>query len=167
LFTPRMRSGGDNCSMVGHWSLIQGNHIGDGITQRRSPLVDRWNVAILQDLWDIWHELWTARNAEVHGRDKTTRRAAELDVLRRRMRNVYAQKNRVEPRVSPALETPMEHHIARGAVYVSNWLAIHESLVHNSVGRANERAIRGVRSLRTYFPGISTIQDRDCSIRRQ
>ena len=136
-----------------HWSLIQGNHMGDDITRRRSPLGDRWNVAVLQDLWEIWHELWTARNEKVHGRDELTRRAAELDILRRRMRNVYAQKNRVEPRVAPILDTPMEHHMARGAVYVSNWLAIHESLVHNSVRRANDRAIRGVRSLHTYFPG--------------
>ena len=135
-----------------HWSLIQGSHMGDDITQNRSPLGDRWNVAILQDLWNMWHELWTTRNAEVHGRDEASSRAAETDVLRRRMRNVYAQRNRVEPRVVPVLETPMEQSMARGTTYVKNWLAIHESLVHNSVRRANDRAIRGVRSLRDYFP---------------
>ena len=68
------------------------------------------------------------------------------------MRNVYSQRNRVEPSVAPLLEVPMEHRLARGAVYVANWLAIHESLVHNSVKQATDRAIRGVRSLHTYFP---------------
>jgi hypothetical protein len=41
-----------------HLSLIQGNYMGDDITQHRSPLGDRWNAAIIQDLWDRWHELW-------------------------------------------------------------------------------------------------------------
>ena len=140
---------------IQHWSLIQGASMGDDVTQRRSPLGDRWNVAILQDLlWSMWHELWTMRNAEVHGRDEATSRAAEMDILRRRLRLVYDQRFQVEPRVAAVLDTPMEQRLARGAVYVKNWLAIHESLVHNSVRRANDRrAIRGVRSLHEYFPG--------------
>ena len=119
--------------------------MGDDVTQRRSPLGDRWNVAILQDLWSMWHELWTMRNAEVHGRDEATIRAVEMDILRRRLRLVYDQWFRVEPQVTAVLDTPMEQRLAREAVYVKNWLAIHESLVHNSVRRANDRAIRGVR----------------------
>ena len=135
-----------------HWSLIQGCSMGDDVTQLESPLGGRWNVAMLNELWNLWHELWTARNAEVRGSDETSRKAAELDMLRRRMRNVYSHRNRVEPRVAAVLQVPMEQRMARGATFVKNWLAIHESLVHNSVKRATERAIRGVRSLRTYFP---------------
>jgi hypothetical protein len=135
------------------WSLIQGASRGDDVTQHRSPLGDRWNVAILHDLWTLWHELWTMRNAEVHGRYEATSRAAEMDILRRRLRLVYDQRSRVEPRVATVMDTPMEQRLVRGAVYVKNWLAIYESLVHNSVRRANDRAIRGVRSLREYFPG--------------
>ena len=103
--------------------------------------------------WTLWHELRTMRNAEVHGRDEATCRAAETDILRRRLRLVYDQRSRVEPRVAMVLDTPMEQRLARGAIYVKNWLAIHESLVHNSVRRANDRVIRGVRSLCEYFPG--------------
>ena len=121
--------------------------MGDDVTQLTSPLGDRWNVAIIV-------ELWTTRNAEVHGRDDASSSTAELEVLRRRMRNVYSHRNKVEPRVAPIFEVPMEHRLARGAVYVKNWLAIHESLVHTSDKRATERAIRGARSLRTpYFTG--------------
>ena len=61
------------------------------------------------------------------------------------MRNVYAQQNRVKPCVSSVFAIPMEQRLARkGAVYVQNWLAIHESLVHNSVSKATAWAIRGV-----------------------
>ena len=100
----------------------------------------------------MWHELWASRNAAVHGIDDVSRRAAEVQILKRRMRNVYAQRNRVEPSVAPIFNISMEQRFAKGAVYVQNWLAIYESLVHQSVTRATARAIRGVRSLSTYFP---------------
>ena len=135
------------------WSIIQGCYMGDNVTQDRSPLGDRWNVAVLQELWDLWHELWTYCNSAVDGIDETARREAELVILRRRMRNVYAQRNRVEANISHIFDIPMEQRLAKGAVHVQNWLAIHESLVHNSVTRATERATRGVRSIRYYFPG--------------
>ena len=107
--------------------------MGDDVTQITSPMGGRWNVAIIVKLWNLRHKLWTTRNAEVHGRDDASSRAAELEVLRRRMRNVYSHRNRVEPRVAPILEVPMELRLARGAVYVKNWLAFHESVVHISV----------------------------------
>ena len=128
--------------------------MGDDVTQNRSPMGDRWNVAILQELWrDSWYDLWTSHNAAVHGIDEATRRAAELAVLTRRMRNVYAQRNRVEANIIHIFNVPMAQRLAKGAVYVKNWLAIHESLVHTSVTKATERATRGVRLLRHYFPG--------------
>ena len=135
------------------WSIIQGSFMGDDVTQHRSPMGDRWNVALIQDLWALWYELWDSRNAAVHGVDEGSRRASQMEMLKRRMRNVYAQQNRVEPSVAPVFNIPMEERLARGLVYVQNWLAIHESLVHNSVTRATARAIRGMRSLRLYFPG--------------
>ena len=134
------------------WSIIQGVFMGDDVSQDWSPIGDRWNAAVLQELWELWHELWSTRNAAVHGIDEVTRRAAAMTVLRRRIRNVYEQQHRVEPRLEPIFRSSMEQHLAKGEVYVQNWLAIHESLVHNSVARATARAIRGVRSLRTYFP---------------
>jgi hypothetical protein len=135
------------------WSIIQGGYMGDDVTQGRSPMGDRWNVAVIQELWGLWFELWTSRNAAVHGIDEATQRAAELAVVTRRMRNVYAQENLVEANIGHIFSVSMEHRLAKGVVYAKNWLAIHESLVHNSVKKATARAIRGVRSLRTYFPG--------------
>ena len=137
------------------WSLIQGGgYMGDDVTQYRSPLGDRWNVALLQDLWALWYELWDSRNAAVREVDEVSRRAAQLEMLKRRIQNVYAQHDRVELAVASVFNIPrMEQQLARGMVYVQNWLAIHESLVHNSgTRRATARAIRSMRSLRLYFP---------------
>ena len=114
---------------------------------------DRWNVAVIQELWGLWFELWTSRNAAVHGIDEATQRMAELAVVTRRMRNVYAQENKVEANIGHIFSVSMEQRLAKGVVYAKNWLAIHESLVHNSVKKATARAIRGVRSLQMYFPG--------------
>ena len=127
--------------------------MGDDVTQGRSPMGDRWNVAVIQELWGLWFEVWTSRNAAVHGIDEATQRVAELAVVTRRMRNVYAQKNLVEANIGHIFSVSMEQRLAKGVVYTKNWLAIHESLVHNSVKKATARAISGVRSLRTYFPG--------------
>ena len=45
------------------WSLIQGNYMGDDVTQQTSPMGNRWNVAIIRELWTLWHDLWSTRNA--------------------------------------------------------------------------------------------------------
>jgi hypothetical protein len=87
--------------------LIQGCFMGDDVTQNLSPLGNRWNVALLQDLWALWYELWDSLHAAVRGVDEASRRVAELDMLKRRMRNVYAQRNRVEPTVAPEFNIPM------------------------------------------------------------
>ena len=136
-----------------HWSHIQSVAHGETTVHGVSPAGNKWNCAIIKEIWSQWHILWQLRNERVHGHDVATRRVAELDVLRRRMRNLYAKEGQVEPHVAEVLRIPIEEQLARGATYIANWLATHEPTILSSIRRANARATQGVRSIRSYFAG--------------
>ena len=99
----------------------------------------------------MWKELWTTRNKTVHGNDVQSRRVAEMDQLKRRMRTVYSLESRVEPAVEYVFQYPMEEHLSKGIQYVTYWLAIYEPLVRESAKRAAARDIQGMRPLTEYF----------------
>ena len=134
-----------------HWARIQGAYAGESQDHETSVLGDKWNVAIIQTIWVQWGVLWKTRNETVHGNDLLTRKAAEMEILKRRMRAVYALDTRVEPAVAYVFRQPMEEHLAKGAHYVTNWLAIYDPLVRESAKRATARDIQGMRPLTEYF----------------
>ena len=70
----------------------------------------------------------------------------------RRLRHVYTQQKLMEPSVRELLFDTVEEHEQRPSHSIRNWLAIHEDLVrHTSEKATMKRAIRGVRSICTYF----------------
>ena len=74
-----------------------------------------------------------------------------MDLLKRRMRAVYALESRVESAVAYVVRQPLEEHFAKGTHHVTNWLAIYEPLVRDSAKRATARVIHGMRPLTDYF----------------
>jgi hypothetical protein len=134
-----------------HWARIQGTHVGESQDHETSIIGDKWNVAIIQTIWIQWRDLWTTRNETVHGHDVQTRKLAELDFLKRRMRALYALEKRVEQTVAYVFRQPMEEHFSKGVNYITNWLAIYEPLVRESSKRATARDLQGMRPLTDYF----------------
>ena len=75
-----------------------------------------------------------------------------MDLLKRRMRAVYALESRVESAVAYVFRQPLEEHLAKGThQHVTNWLAIYEPLVRDSAKRTTARVIHGMRPLTDYF----------------
>ena len=136
------------------WSRIQGRFLGETGVIGSSTLGDKWNVAIIQEVWEGWSQLWKARNTKVHGDDAITRRAADLRAVKTRIRAVYALRGRVDRQLAPVLETSMEEQMAKGLVFLRNWLSVYEERLYASANRQRDRDLQGMRPLEFYFGHI-------------
>ena len=136
------------------WAQIQGRFLHDTMGNGISPKGNKWNVAVIQELWEGWYILWKSRNALVHGDDAAAKRAAEVEMIRRRLRGVYALSGRVEPVFQSVLDVPLEDLLTKGLTYLKNWLAVYEQRLHSSARRQSTSDIRGMRPLQFYFGHI-------------
>jgi hypothetical protein len=51
----------------------------------------------------------------------------------------------------------IEYHIAKTTNQIMNWISVHKPLIsHSSIKETDRLAIRGVSSIRTYFPAETT-----------
>ena len=46
----------------------------------------------------------------------------------------------------------IEHHFAKTTNRIMNWISVHKPLISHSIKETDRIAIRGVSSIRTYFP---------------
>ena len=107
-------------------------------------------------LWAQWTKVWKFRNEVIHGKDEAMQRQQRQQEDIRRLRHVYTQRNLMEPCVQELLFDTVGEHEQLSPHSIRNWLSIHEDLVRHSVKMAMQRAITGVRSIRTYFTNSGT-----------
>ena len=112
---------------------------------------DQWCQDITSVLWAQWTIVWALRNAVIHGKDEISRRQRREQEDLRQLRQLYSQKQLLEPSVQNLLFETVEEHEQLPAYSINNWLAIHAGLLKQSVQQASARAIQGVRSIRHYF----------------
>ena len=135
------------------WSRIQQEYYSKhrtkpGIKNRNGS---QWQVKLMTLIWEQWRKVWKERNQEVHGQDEAERSRAERANMSRELREVYDQRQQMEPQVA-ALLHPNEHdHIRRPNSVNRNWLAVNLPIIRRSVRRVKKRSARGMHSLRTYF----------------
>ena len=121
---------------------------------------DQWCQDITTILWAQWTVVWALRNAVIHGKDELARRQRQEQEDLRQLRQMYSQKQLMEPRVQNLLFETVEEHEQLPANSIHNWLAIHVGLVQQSIKQVSTRAIQGVRSICHYFqPNPSTSRD--------
>lgn len=113
-----------------------------------------WQTAIIGSIWDHWYLLWTTRNQDVHGMDKTQAAQIERRNALRELRDVYDRRNLYEPSAQELLMQDIRDHEALSTKQIRNWLAMHRSVLLDSYKRATRAAITGMRSLRTYWTGV-------------
>ncbi len=133
------------------WATAQSCYLEQRQLLEPTSAGDRWVVEISTTIWNKWRELWQHRNSIVHGKDADDQRRIQRTQLERRIHQVYAQQNKVEPSMAPVFAQPEHTHVGKGNIHMSNWLAVHEIAVLDSVTRATKRAIQGMRSILTYF----------------
>jgi hypothetical protein len=137
------------------WSSFQTRHYqrhyhrqGEASTHRTGT---SWQTGLIKVIWEQWHQVWNSRNQDVHGRDASGKRNAERRELRRQLEHIYAQRTMMEPRVQEMLLENAEAHEEHPHHVTKNWLRIHTAIFKASVRRVKTLALRGVRSIRTYF----------------
>ena len=108
-------------------------------------------MGLILFVWDKWYTLWKQRTQELHGCDQRTRAEAERSDVRRQLHAIYEKRHQLEPRVQELLFARIEEHYKVPPAVTRNWLAIHTSLLQDSMRRVKAKAIQGVRSIRTYF----------------
>ena len=125
----------------------------DGNKRRRDG--SQWQVKLIVLMWDQWRLLWSLRNSDVHGKDSATRARAERAATARDLREVYDQRQHLEPQVASLLHE-QEHEHRRPLSMTRNWIAVNLPIVRRSVRRVKNHSARGTQSLRTYFASVAS-----------
>ena len=111
----------------------------------------RWQTTIIGVLWEQWYLVWALRNGELHGATETAKSRAITTEVHRELRDLYDQRNQMEPNVQELLFETLEEHYEQPTWVTWNWLSMNSTTMQASIKRARRRAITGVQSLRKYF----------------
>ena len=69
------------------------------------------------------------------------------------LRELYSQRDFMTPSDRDLiLFVSVDRHLQRSTNSIMNWINLHYSLTNHSVKEADRSTIRGVRSIRTFFP---------------
>jgi hypothetical protein len=110
-----------------------------------------WQVKLIQRIWEKWFDLWKLRNQAQHGHDDKTRHEAEQQDISRTLADIYNNRHLYETSVQRLLlSTEVKHRQAPHWVN-RNWIATNQRIFIDSMRKVQTMAIKGVRSIRTYF----------------
>jgi hypothetical protein len=94
-----------------------------------------------------WYALWKSRNEDVHRKDLASKVAAAKHEVTRRLREIYALKNHIEPSARALLCADLQTHLEQPTWVIQNWLAMYGgSYFTASAKTVATRAIQGVPS---------------------
>jgi hypothetical protein len=111
---------------------------------------ERWQVKLVAHMWNQWDKAWEDRNHALHGQTATEKAAATRHEVRRQLDIIYQNRHLMEPSVQELLYEQPEDHERQQTTTTKNWLAQNAQLFKDSIKRAKQRALRNVRSIRTY-----------------
>ena len=117
---------------------------------------ERWQTQLIQLFWTKWEKAWEDRNQQaLHGHTMLTRNEAIRREVRRQIETIYQHRHLMEPSAQDLLYDQPEDHDRQQLTTTRNWLAQHATIFKESIRRAKARALRNVRSIRTYFQSAS------------
>ena len=112
---------------------------------------ERWQVQLIVHIWNEWEKAWEDRNQALHGKTASEKTAAIRQETRRQLEIIYQNRHLMEPSVQELLLNQPEDHDSHQTATTQNWLAQNAPLFKESIKRAKRRALRNVRSIRSYF----------------
>jgi hypothetical protein len=110
-----------------------------------------WQKNLIRFVWERWYTLWKQRNQEVHGHDARTRSEAVRRNVCRKLNDIYRNRIMYEENVQTLLLQEVEDHERQPVKVTQNGLALNTPIFRESYRRVKQRALRGMRSIRTYF----------------
>jgi hypothetical protein len=123
-----------------------------GSNDRQSGLT--WQKLFIAQVWTACCTLWKLRNEELHGRDKVSTDRAERQEIKRALQEVYELGPQREPHLQELLMRNEQDHMQRPRWVTWNWLAVNTPAIQESACRMQSKAIKGVRSIRSYFAPV-------------
>lgn len=141
------------------WSELQNQHLYQirHYLRNKNQSGHKWQVAIITVIWEQWYDLWTLRNADVHGKDVAAKALAEKRELRRRLELIYNRRAHMEPSAQDLLFQDITTHLEQPPSVINSWLIIQGPVFAQSIRRVKARAIQNVRSIREYFADVPAL----------
>ena len=134
------------------WSRYQHHYLAQHPTHDDlTRLSLTWQANLIQFVWQRWYTLWKTRNQEVHGHDARTQAAASQREARRQLVDIYRNRTMYEPHVQQLLHRDIDEHEQHAHGVTKNWLSVNSAIFRESYRRVKQRALSGVRSIRSYF----------------
>jgi hypothetical protein len=115
----------------------------------------KWQVQLIVHIWNQWESAWADRNKALHGNTASEKSEAIRQEVRRQLDGIYRNRQLLEPSVQELLYDQQEEHERQNPIVTRNWLAQNARLFKDSIKRAQQRATRNVRSIRSYFRPVS------------
>ena len=115
------------------------------------------NPRIIHTIWEHVYNNWTARNADKHGFDEETRRAAKLEETKRIIENLYDLKDRcLRADQTSIFHANAQDHVEREPRLNQQqaWIETYEPIILNSVYQRDLNRSRGDRMIDDYFPPL-------------
>ncbi|KAI2503136.1 hypothetical protein MHU86_11327 [Fragilaria crotonensis] len=138
------------------WSMYQERYYSrNDMTSRLKAMTGkRWQTNLIHVIWNQWFLLWSTRNQDVHGADVQSRRQIETATIAREIRELHDARDQMEPSVQELLPRDVGEQLSQSNSINRNWLRIHGPTMRESIKRAKDLAIRGTRSIRSFFVPI-------------
>jgi hypothetical protein len=118
---------------------------------------------MLTTVWRQFFDVWSERNATIHGNTHATRQAAQRQKITREIHQwIYRKEqllqvdglNILEDKFGPTITTA-DIQITKDSMHASlNWLRMYSPVLLDGMKVASATALRGVRQMSTYFSVI-------------
>jgi hypothetical protein len=135
------------------WSRLQDQYSASMDTERRTKSMtgDRWQAAIIGDIWDKWLKLWEMRNKDLHGASVLSRNTALRLEAEQTLDDIYSMREHLEPQLQNLLRKSVVDHRGESIRANQNWIAVHGKLFREGLKRARDQTKQGMRSILSYF----------------
>ena len=111
----------------------------------------KWLSKLLNPLLVECHTLWTLRNGERHGTEKTQKRTRRLQQLERDLHDLYRYETQVLASDRDIFDTPISTLIGLPPADIEKWIKSRRPIIMHSRREAIKTSMTDARLLPTYF----------------
>jgi hypothetical protein len=140
-----------NGRMSVEWATLQQDHLATTGLLGKTRSGHLWTTAIITVIWAEWRKMWKMRNGIIHGHDTESRAKIQRLEAERNLHSVYTNRNNMLPSTREVLFDTMAEHLTHSTRSITNWYTTYAPTIKASIRTAKQRALRGVRSIRSYF----------------
>ena len=123
-----------------HWTQMQDDYLSDTKLKTNKNNGTAWATNMVSTLWTDWFQLWTMRNEDRHGKDKTAQAQAKREQVIREVSFLYQMSGDVQRKDMDVFDTDLETMIQSSTANMFAWKSNWEKIITASVQR--ERASR-------------------------